>query len=376
MKNQNLIMREIVAEIEALAPRAYQESYDNTGWQVGNPEATATGALICLEVTEAVMEEAIERGCNLIIAHHPLIFPSVKRLIGQTEAERILIRAIKEEIHIYAAHTNLDNVRGGVNDKLADKLGLQSRKPLRPMKNTLGKISVFVPPSHLEPLRQAVFEAGAGNLGDYSECSFTALGKGSFRPREQARPFIGTPGGEREEVEEARLEFVFPRHREEAVIQAMIQAHPYEEPAYDSLLLENRYEGLGSGLVGELESPMPAEKFLDYVRQRLELEVIKYTPYSSGPVHRVALCGGSGAFLIGDALAAGAQAFLSADIKYHQFFEAQGKIMIADLGHYETERFTGEIFQQLLKKKFPNFASLLTTLSTNPIKYFFNYGHR
>ncbi len=369
-------MREITDLIETLAPRDYQESYDNAGWQVGDPEAMATGALICLEVTEAIVEEAIQKGCNLIIAHHPLIFPSVKRILGQTEVERVLIRAIREGIHIYAAHTNLDNVRGGVNDKLADKLGLKNRRPLRPMKNSLGKIAVFVPPSHLETLRQAVFDAGAGNLGEYSECSYVSPGTGSFRPGQGARPFLGEAGGGREEVEEVRLEFVFPRHREEAVIQAMIGAHPYEEPAYDFLVLENAHGDLGAGLIGDLEESMESRDFLAFVQERLGTESIKYTPYSAAPILRVALCGGSGSFLISDALSAGAQAFLTADIKYHQFFASQGKILIADLGHYETERFTGEIFQELLKKKFPNFASLLTTLSTNPIKYFSNYGDR
>lgn len=369
-------MREITDLIETLASRDYQESYDNSGWQVGDPEAMATGALICLEVTEAIVEEAIQKGCNLIIAHHPLIFPSVKRILGQTEVERVLIRAIREGIHIYAAHTNLDNVRGGVNDKLADKLGLKNRRPLRPMKNSLGKIAVFVPPSHLETLRQAVFDAGAGNLGEYSECSYVSPGTGSFRPGQGARPFLGEAGGGREEVEEVRLEFVFPRHREKAVIQAMIGAHPYEEPAYDFLVLENAHGDLGAGLIGDLEESMESRDFLAFVQERLGTESIKYTPYSAAPILRVALCGGSGSFLISDALSAGAQAFLTADIKYHQFFASQGKILIADLGHYETERFTGEIFQELLKKKFPNFASLLTTLSTNPIKYFSNYGDR
>lgn len=375
MKN-TVRIRDIMELIEQKAPLFYQESYDNAGLQVGNPEAEATGALICLDVTEAILDEAKERGCNLIIAHHPLIFPSIKRLVGKTEVERILMRALREDIHIYAAHTNLDNVRGGVNDKLADKLDLHDRRIMRPMRGMLAKICVFVPPDHRDAVQAAVFAAGAGELGEYSECSFHVAGTGSFRPGPDADPFIGEAGGGREEVTEHKLEFVFPVYKESQVVEAMLAAHPYEEAAYDYLILDNRLMNLGAGLVGRLPAPMDEEAFLRYISERLEVPQFKHTPYGKGPISKVGICGGSGAFLIPDALGLGVDAYLTGDIKYHQFFEAQGKMLLADLGHYETERFTGEIFKELINEKFPNFASLLTSLSTNPIKYYSHYGHR
>ncbi len=363
-------IKNLISEIEQFAPLAYQENYDNCGVQVGDVNQEARAALLALDVTEAVIEEAIRKECNLVISHHPLLFSGLKRITGKNYVERVLLKAIKHDIVIYAAHTNLDNVRNGVNHKIAEKLLLQNTSVLAPARQALYKLYTYCPDEALEPLRNAFFEAGLGSMGEYRECSFSSAGTGTFRGSAQSQPFIGEAGGGRETVAEWKLEILVPRHLAHTAVALLKAHHPYEEVAYELVRLENDNPNLGAGLIGELEVPVPASEFLPYLKQKMDLACIRHTAFHRDMVQRVAVCGGSGSFLLPDALSAGADIFVTADFKYHQFFDAEQKIVIADIGHYESERYTIEIFSEILKKKFPNFALLFTEVNTNPLNYF------
>ena len=363
-------VKDVMQAIEEKAPRLYQESYDNSGLQVGNPEDEVKGILISLDVTEAVLDEALERGCNMIVAHHPLIFYGIKRLSGSNYVERVIIKAIKNSISIYAAHTNLDNMRHGVNAKIAEKLGLKDTKILAPMKDTLRKLYTYVPFEAADKVREALFAAGAGEIGLYSECSFNTIGTGTFKPDENAQPAIGEAGGPREQPGEVKIEVLVPKHREGQVLKALFNSHPYEEVAYEMVALENLNQEIGAGMVGVLAEPMEEWDFLGRLKQQMKTDCVRHTELRGKKVLKVAICGGSGSFLLKDAIATGADVFVTGDFKYHQFFDAEDRIVIADIGHYESEQFTKEIFEAILKEKFPNFATLLSNLSTNPVKYF------
>jgi dinuclear metal center YbgI/SA1388 family protein len=360
---------EIIALFEAFAPMQYQESYDNCGLQVGNLEDTVKAALLTLDVTEAVLDEAIEKQCNLIVAHHPLIFTGLKNLTGKNYVQRIVQKAIKHDINILSIHTNLDNMRFGVNERIAAKLGLQHTEVLAPLTHQLLKLHTYVPLTHADMLRNALFAAGAGQLGEYSECSFGTMGMGSYSASEKAQPFIGVPAGKRNVVAEEKIEVLLPLHLKNKVEQALLAAHPYEEVAREWVAIANAHPEMGAGLIGELPQPMEEIDFLNLLKNNMKASVVRHTDLLHKPIKRVALCGGSGSFLLPNALAAKADVFVSADFKYHQFFDADGRILIADIGHYETEQFTVEIFDALLKKKNVTFAVLLSTLDTNPIKY-------
>lgn len=364
-------IKDILSEIEYFAPLPYQESYDNCGVQVGDVTRQATGALLSLDVTEAVVDEAIAAGCNLIIAHHPLIFSGLKSITGRNYVERIVLKAIKNDITIYAAHTNLDNVQAGVNRKIAEKLKLKNTRILAPVKGKLYKLYTYVPEKDFGSLRDALFQAGLGQIGEYSECSFSITGSGSFRPSEKANPVIGNAGGNREELKEVKLEVLVPEHLKRVAIAVLKKHHPYEEVAYELIALENEDHTIGAGMIGELESPMPAADFLKYLKQNMETGCIRHTALHQETIQTVAVCGGSGSFLLKNAIAARADVFVTGDYKYHQFFDAENKILIADIGHYESEHFTIEIFSEILKKKFPNFALLFTKTNTNPVNYYF-----
>lgn len=361
---------ELIALFDQYAPTRYQEAYDNSGLQVGSPEDEITGALLTLDITEAVVEEALHRGCNLIIAHHPVIFSGLKALTGKNYVQRIVEKAIRHHINLFAVHTNLDNVAHGVNERIARKLGLIRTRVLAPASGHLLKLVTYVPQTHSDAVLEALFSAGAGQIGQYSECSFSMPGSGTFRGSDAAKPFIGSPGGAREQVEEQRIEVVVPVHLKNKVQQSLFSAHPYEEVAYDWLELKNEYTGIGAGYIGELPQPVAEEDFLNLLKTNMKAKVIRHTALAGKPVTKVALCGGSGSFLLQSAIAAGADVFVSADFKYHQFFDAEGRIVIADIGHYETEQFTVEIFDEILKKKNVTFAVLFSTLDTNPVKYF------
>jgi len=361
---------EVINALEDFAPLTYQESYDNSGLQVGNAQVELTGVLISLDITEAIVDEAMERGCNMIIAHHPLLFSGLKSITGRTYIERIVQKVIKNDIVIYAIHTNLDNMAQGVNQMIANKLGLTNTTILAPLAGTLRKLYTYAPAEAAETVREALFTAGAGHVGLYSECSFNTVGTGTFKPGINADPTIGKPGGERELVNEVKIEVLIRKDTEKRIIKALFDHHPYEEVAYDIVSLQNTNQDIGAGMIGVLPMPMSEDAFLTHIKNNLKTNCIRYTQLKGKPVEKVAICGGSGSFLLKDAIAQGADFFVTADFKYHQFFDAEGKIVISDIGHYESEQFTIQLIQEILKKKIRNFATLLSNLSTNPVKYF------
>lgn len=360
-------LKTIIHELETFAPLSYQESYDNAGLICGDSEMEILSAMLCLDVTPQVVKESIEQKSNLIISHHPLIFRGIKKLTGASDIEKALILAIQNHIAIYSAHTNLDNVSGGVNAKLAEKLGLTNVRILDPLAGDLKKLICFVPEDFAEKVREAIFAAGAGTIGNYDQCSFNIRGEGTFRANELAKPFVGEKNEQHHEPE-VRIESIFPAHRQKQVISAMLEAHPYEEVAYDVYALENLNPEKGAGAIAEIDA-MEEMEFLRLVKDRLKAGCIKHTALLNKPVKKIALCGGSGSFLLQKAIREKADVFLSADFKYHDYFEAEGKILIIDAGHFETEQFTIELFYELLIKKFPTFAICLSKTARNPVFY-------
>ncbi|WP_114783435.1 Nif3-like dinuclear metal center hexameric protein [Botryobacter ruber] len=361
---------EVIKELELLAPPHYQESYDNAGLQTGDSSTQVTGALLTLDCTEAVLDEALAKGCNLVIAHHPVIFKGLKQLTGRNYVERTIIKAIQNNIAIYASHTNLDNMHHGVNAKIAQKLELQHTRILVNKPQTLMQLVTFVPTDSTEKVLQALYEAGAGQLGDYRNCSFQVQGTGTFLPTGKAAPAIGEVG-KQEQVTENRIEVIFPAYLQHKVMAALRQAHPYEEVAHYLTSLENQNQEIGIGMIGELAEPLQEEAFLAYLKEKMALQGMRYTSVGAKKIKRVAVCGGSGSFLIKDALRQGADALVTGDVKYHEFFDAEGRLLIADIGHYESEVYTKEIFYEALSKKFPTFAFYLSNVNTNPVRYTF-----
>jgi dinuclear metal center YbgI/SA1388 family protein len=358
---------QLVAALDDWAPRALQESYDNNGLLVGRPEAQVTAVLTCLDVTDAVLNEALERGCNTIVAHHPLVFTGLKQISESNSTQQLVRKAILHDLHIIACHTPLDNVRHGVNARLAHELGIGNTRILSPKSNTLAKLQTYVPFAHREAVMEALFQAGAGRIGDYSECSFTVGGAGSFRPLPGSQPFVGQVG-ERHLETEAMIAVVAPAHLQAQVVNALLHAHPYETVAYQWIPLANPNPQWGSGMVGTLTQPMAMMDFLNHLKQTLG-GTVRYTTPHTPLVQTIALCGGSGSFLIPAALAAKADVFVTADCKYHQFFEAENRITIADVGHFESEQFTSDLIAEYLSEKFTNFASLKARVVTNPVHY-------
>jgi len=363
-----MLIKDITACIETFAPLSLQEDYDNSGLLIGHPEKEINQALICIDLTETVLKEAISLKCDIIIAHHPLIFGGIKRLTGCNSTERIVEDCILKGIAVYAAHTNLDNTSNGVNAMLCKKIGVQKCRVLRSSDGMLRKLVTFCPVDHAEKVRNALFDAGAGHIGNYDKCSFNTTGSGSFRAMDNANPFVGTIH-ELHFEDEIRIETVFPSYCQRAVINALLSSHPYEEVAYDIYRIENNYPGAGSGMIGELNEPENEHDFLLRIKELLGGSTIRHTPLLGKQIRRVALCGGSGSFLIRDAIAAKADIFLTGDVKYHDFFLAEKQILIADVGHYESEQFTKELLFTLLTEKFPNFAVLISKTLTNPIIY-------
>lgn len=360
---------EITSFLESIAPLSLQEHYDNAGLITGSGGWECKGILCSLDATEAVVQEAIENNCNLVVSHHPIIFSGLKKINGKNYVEKAVIAAIKNDIALYAIHTNLDNIISGVNGKMADKLSLQNRSILAPRESMLKKLYTFVPVAEADKLRAALFEAGAGHIGNYSECSFGAEGTGTFKGGEGADPFVGK-AGERHYEKELKIEVIFPSWLQGRIVKALLQAHPYEEVAYDLVSLDNEHQGLGSGLLGELAEPVDEQAFLTRLKEAFGLRVIRHTPFTGKKVKKVAICGGAGSFLVSKALAAGADVFVTADMKYHEFFDANGRLLIADIGHYESEQFTTELLAAVLQEKFPNFAVLKSKVKTNPVHYF------
>ncbi|PZP52558.1 MAG: Nif3-like dinuclear metal center hexameric protein [Pseudopedobacter saltans] len=362
-------IKEIVQYLESIAPSSYQESYDNAGLITGNQSWECTGILTTLDCTEDIVKEAIAKNINMIVAHHPIVFKGLKKINGKNYVEQTIIAAIKNDIAIYAIHTNLDNVIDGVNARIADILGLVNRKILVPKSGELCKLVTFVPNDHSENVRNALFKAGAGNIGNYDQCSFNTEGHGTFKASEGTKPFVGHIG-ERHVEPETRIEVIFPKYLKGKVVAALISAHPYEEVAYDIYLLENDYAQVGAGLVGELPEALTEVDFLNLLKDRFQLQVIRHTQLLGKKIKKVALCGGAGSFLTGAAIASGSDIYVTGDVKYHEFFDADNKIVLADIGHFESEQFTIDLLFDYLRTKFPTFAVLKSDTKTNPIYYF------
>lgn len=362
-------IKEIIQHFENIAHPALQESYDNCGLIVGDSNHTATGVLFSLDCTEAVVDEAIALGFNLTVAHHPIVFSGLKKINGNNYVERTIIKAIKKDIAIYAAHTNYDNIHEGVNAMIAEKLELTQTRILSPKANTLKKIATYVPSEHAAKIMDALSEAGAGSIGNYSNCSFQVIGTGTFKAKEAANPHVGKIGELHHETE-TKIEMIFPFYQERRILDALMKAHPYEEVAYDIFGLSDQSKDFGSGMIGELAVPMTEKDFMLMLKEKFQVPTIKHTALLNKEVKKVALCGGSGSFLLKAAKAAGADVYLSADFKYHEFFDAEGQILITDIGHYETEQFTPQLFYNHFVKYFSTFAARLSKVHTNPVNYF------
>jgi dinuclear metal center YbgI/SA1388 family protein len=363
---------QITNYLETIAPLSYQESYDNAGLIVGDSSAEITGILCSLDCTEDVVNEAISKNCNLIVAHHPIVFSGLKKITGRNYVEKTIIKAIKNDIAIYAIHTNLDHVLNGVNAKICEKIGVKNPKILLPKRNLLKKLTTFVPPSHTQILLDSLALTGAGNIGNYSHCSFTLTGEGTFMPNNAANPVIGE-ANKLERLTEARIEVVFPAHLENQILATLRKNHPYEEVAYYVHLLENENQEIGAGMIGELQNEMSINSFLAHLKTAMDLQVIKYTKLNDDKmIKKVAVCGGAGSFLLKNAIATKADVFITSDYKYHEFFDAEHKIMIADIGHYESEKFTKELLVEFLVAKFANTTIIKSTVNTNPVAYFTN----
>ena len=362
-------LKDITNFLESFAPLSLQESYDNAGLITGDLSSEIKSVLVTLDVTEKVIEEAIQKKAQLVVAHHPIVFSGLKKFTGKNYVERTIIKAIKNDIAIYAAHTNLDSVEIGVNQKICEKLGLQNCRILQPASGQLKKLVTFIPRENLDPVRQAVFGAGAGNIGNYDSCGFTTKGLGTFRGNETTNPFVGVKG-EFHTEKEVRFETIFPGFLQGKIIDALLKSHPYEEVAYDIYSLDNQFSKAGMGMIGTLPHPVSEIDFLQQLKTTFNTGVIKHTALKGNQVNTIAVCGGAGSFLLNAAIAAKADIFVSADFKYHQFFDAENQIVIADIGHFESEQYTKELFYELLMKNFPKFAVHLSEVNTNPVLYF------
>ena len=361
-------VKNIIHVIETFAPVSYQESYDNTGLQIGDVNQMVSAVLVCIDVTEDVIDEAITKDAGLIISHHPLLFGGIKKITGKTYVERCITKAIKNNIAIYSAHTNLDAVSNGVNDRIAQKIGLRNLRSLSSVQGDLLKFVTFVPESYAPAVRTAIFEVGAGCIGNYDCCSFNSKGEGTFRGNGQSNPFVGIKGKVHAEPE-IKVETIIPKHLKSKLIETLKAVHPYEEPAYDFYVLDNGNPLVGIGLVGELETAIEEKQFLETIKKSFCADGLRYTALLNKKVKRVAVCGGSGSSYLKHAISAQADVFVTGDFKYHEFFNAENKILIADIGHYESEFFTKELFYDILIKNNTNFAVHLTDINTNPIKY-------
>ncbi len=363
-----MLIKDIIDVLESVANPSLQEGYDNAGLLTGHRDWECKGITCSLDATEEVVNEAVAKGNNLIVAHHPIIFSGLKRINGYNYVERTIIAAIKHDIAIYAIHTNLDNVLEGVSGRMADRLSLKNQVILSVKKDTLRKLVSFVPEEKAEEVRNAIFAAGAGHIGQYSECSFNSEGLGTFMAGEGANPFVGEIGRQHQE-KEIKIEAVFPSHLQGRVVAALKAAHPYEEVAFDVLHLANGHPGIGSGLIGEFDRNLTESEFLSHLKATFGLTALRHTALLGKTVRRVAVCGGSGSFLIANALAAGVDAYVTADLKYHEFFDAEARMLLVDIGHYESEQFTIDLLQEILLQKFPTFAVLKTAVLTNPVRY-------
>lgn len=361
-------IKDITSCIEEIAPLSFAEGFDNVGLLVGNYNTNVTGVLVTLDTLENIVDEAIEKNCNLIVSFHPIIFAGLKKLNGKNYVERVILKAIKNDIAIYAMHTALDNSFQGVNAKICDVLGLENKKILIPQKNTIKKLTTYAPIENAEEVRTALFKAGAGNIGNYDFCSFNTEGFGTYRGNENSNPVIGEKGKLHTE-KETFISVIYEKHIEQNILSALFNAHSYEEVAYDIVTLDNIHQEIGMGMIGELPEENSAEEFLTFIKKTMHAKGIRHSKILEKPIKKVAVLGGSGSFAIQNAIAKGADIYITADVKYHEFYKAEDKLIIADIGHYESEQFTKNLLVEILTKKFPNFAIILSQRNTNPIYY-------
>lgn len=361
-------IKEILSVLEEMAPLAYAEDFDNVGLLVGNPDTEATGVLVCHDALESVLDEAIAKECNLVVCFHPILFSGIKKITGKNYVERSIIKAIKNDIAIYSVHTALDNHQDGVNKIFCDALGLTNTKVLIPKENFIRKLVTYTIAENAEKLRNALFDAGAGNIGNYEDCSFSSKGIGTYMGNEHSNPQLG----ERFEFvqgDEIKIEVTFEKHLESKILKALFGNHAYEEVAYEIYELQNKHQNIGLGMIAELETPMNEKDFLLFVKEKMISDGIRHSTFLGKPIKKVAVLGGSGSYAIKNAISAGADAFLTADLKYHQFYEAENRLLLADIGHFESERYTKNYIVDYLRKKILNFAIILSEENTNPVKY-------
>ncbi|CAM3449027.1 Nif3-like dinuclear metal center hexameric protein [Aequorivita lipolytica] len=361
-------IKEVIALLEELAPLPYSEDFDNTGLLLGDQNANVSGILVTLDTLENVVDEAIEKKCNLIVSFHPIIFSGLKKITGKTYVERVVQKAIKHDIAIFSNHSALDNSWNGVNAMICEKLGLKNRSVLIPQNETIKKLITFVPSKDAEKVRNALFAAGGGDIGNYENCSFNIEGRGSFKGNKDSNPVIGKKGEIRFE-EEIQIGITFSKHLQTTILKALFETHPYEEVAYEITTLENQNQHLGMGMIGELDKAMDEEEFLKFLKETMKTDCVRHSAMLQRPIKKIAVLGGSGSFAIDAAKNAGADAFISADFKYHDFFKAENTVLLADIGHYESEQYTKDLLHSFLKKKITNFAVLLSQINTNPISY-------
>lgn len=364
-----MLIKDIISSLEELAPLNYAEGFDNVGLLTGSPQWELTGVLVSLDAIEKVVDEAIERDCNLIVSFHPIVFSGLKRFSGSSYVEKSLIKAIKNDIAIFAIHTALDNQFKGVNHMIAQRLNLENQQILIPQTNVIKKLVTYVPHNSAQDIRDALFRVGAGSIGNYDHCSFNLNGKGTFKGNDDSDPVIGEKG-ELQIQDETLISVTFPRHLQRVVKEALLQAHPYEEVAYEITTIENEHQHLGMGMLGELKEHVKEEVFLKLIKEKFNTGCIRHSTLLNKPIKKVAVLGGSGSFAIDAALRAKADIYITADLKYHDFFKAEGELVLADIGHFESEQFTKDLLCDYLSEKFPNFAILLSHTNTNPIKYF------
>ena len=364
-----LKIKDIINFLETIAPLSYQEEYDNSGLACGDALAVCSGALVALDLTPGVIDEAAQKGLNLIIVHHPPIFKGLKRITANEPIADMLISCIKRDIAVYAIHTNLDNILSGVNGEIASRIGLEHSRVLAPLQGTHRKLAYYVPKAHAEKTRNALFDAGSGMIGQYDQCSFNQDGEGTFRALEGANPFVGSVGSQHVE-KESKVEMLYPTHLEARILQTLKENHPYETVAYHIQPLGNSFKEIGGGLIGSLKEPIAEAEFLALIKREFQTGTIRHSPFTGRSIQTVALCGGSGKYMINNALRENADVFLTADLGYHDFFLPNGKMLLADMGHFESEQYTSDLILRRIKEKFPTFALLKTGISTNPVNYF------
>ena len=364
-----MLIKDVIAHMETLAPLAYAEGFDNVGLLVGDKNSTLTGILITHDTLEDVVDEAITKKCNLIVSFHPIVFSGIKKFNGQDYVNRVVIKAIKNDISIYATHTALDNVQHGVNSTICNQLNLINRNILSPKKEFIHKLTTYVPIKDAENLRTALFNSGAGSIGNYDNCSFNIPGDGTFKGNEQSNPYTGQKGKLHTE-KEIQINITFEKHLESKILQTLFTNHPYEEVAYEITKLTNSYQKIGLGMTGELESPMNEQEFLKFLKEKMNTECIRHSKLLGKSIKKIAVLGGSGASAIAQAKNSKADVYITSDLKYHDFYQAESNILLCDIGHYESEQYTKSLLYEFLSKKLPNFAIVLSGINTNPVNYF------